>query len=120
MENAKRFDIRHGLLYHSQTMKAIPKHRAERDEKYLQFVRTLPCAVCNRPAPSHAHHHPADGQSSVGLKTSDLRAVPLCGTPVGSRPSCHDRVHQQGKKTFWGDFDVEVLISRLNILFFTR
>ncbi|KAA0888811.1 DUF968 domain-containing protein [Oryzomonas rubra] len=93
----------------------FPKETAERDEVYLQFIRSLPCAKCGRFGPSNAHHHPAAGHSSIGLKVSDYRAVPLCGC------ECHLRVHQIGKRSFWGDLDaVEDLIARLNILFYSR
>ncbi|MGE3549766.1 MAG: DUF968 domain-containing protein [Geobacter sp.] len=95
------------------TMKPQPKQQAVRDEGYLNFIRSLPCCRCAAPSPSHAHHHPAEGNSSVGMKTSDLRTVPLCWR-------CHDLVHRHGKRSFWGRLDVEALISRLNIEFFLR
>lgn len=93
-------------------MIALPKQTVERDGEYLSFVRSLPCSVCSRPSPSHAHHHPLPGHSSVGSKTSDYRTMPLCG-------SCHSAVHQRGRLTFWGNLEVpEELIERLNKLFF--
>lgn len=46
-----------------------------RSAAHLERVRALPCCVCGRPGPSHAHHH---GPRGVGQKTSDYRTVPLC------------------------------------------
>lgn len=107
-----QFDIRHRGVY-APPMRSLPKQTADRDEAYKKFIQSLPCSVCNRPSPSCAHHHPLAGHSSVGLKTSDYRTVPLCGQ------HCHPRVHQIGKVSFWGDLDaVESLIARLNIRYF--
>jgi hypothetical protein len=92
-------------------MRSLPKQTAERDDDYLVFIRSLPCTACGT-APAYAHHHPAAGHSSVGLKTSDYRTLPLCLV-------CHDQVHRIGRSSFWGDLDaVESLIARLNIRFF--
>lgn len=109
--SVKLIDIAVGAAY-AHVMLSQPKQTVERDEKYLQFVRSLPCTVCNHPAPSHAHHHPPAGQSSTGLKTSDYRTVPLCGT------RCHDLLHCVGRHTFWAGVNVELIISQLNASFF--
>ena len=109
----KLFDILYVAVYSAPTMKAQPKQTVERDKKYLDYIRSLPCTVCKCPAPSHAHHHPLEGHSSVGLKTSDFRTVPLCFR-------CHDRVHRSGRVSFWGNTDVEVVISKLNVDYFLR
>jgi len=92
-------------------MKSQPKQTAVRDPEYLKWIRTLPCSACGAFS-TVAHHHPAAGHSSVGLKCDDTRAIPLC-------PTCHHRVHSVGKASFWGDLDaVETMIARLNIRFF--
>lgn len=108
----KRFDIQGVVLYHPLTMLSQPKQTAPRDPAYLDWIRTQPCTACGA-SPVHAHHHPAAGHSSVGLKTSDYRTVPLC-------PVCHDRVHRIGKLSFWGETDVELVISLLNVSFALR
>lgn len=107
-----RFDTAVGHVY-DRPMRPQPKHETARDPEYLDFIRTHACSRCGRPGPSMAHHHPADGHSSVGLKTDDYRTVPACAV-------CHDRVHRAGKKSFWGDIDVEIIIARLNVAFFSR
>lgn len=118
--HSKRFDISGVVLYHPRTMKPQPKQSVPRDEEYLNFIRSLPCQVCSYPAPSNAHHHPLEGNSSVGLKTSDYRTVPLCSIPRGSVEPCHSKVHRVGRRSFWGDTDVEVIISLLNVAYALR
>lgn len=52
--------------------KPLPPARSDR---YLKFVRTKPCLLCDQPAPSHAHHH---GPHAMSEKTDDYRCIPLC------------------------------------------
>lgn len=55
--------------------------------KYLNFVRSLPCAACMAPAPSEAHHAIDVGlHPGMGRKASDLHAMPLCRV-------CHAKLH---------------------------
>lgn len=42
---------------------------------YLDFVRSLPCAVCCRQPRNEAHHYPSRGASGA---TNDLRSMPVC------------------------------------------
>jgi hypothetical protein len=106
-----------GVVGYCRPMISQPKPVTERDEDYKIFIRSLPCSApnCGASAPSVAHHHPLAGHSGKSVTTSDYRTVPLC-------VECHiPGVHQQGRLTFWGDLDaVEVMISQLNIQFFTR
>ena len=51
------------------------KPKTPRSSKYLAWLRTLPCAWCGRGPPSEASHH---GRRGIGLKASDLDAIPLC------------------------------------------
>ena len=48
------------------------------------YIRGLPCAVCDRPAPSEAHHH--TGGRGRGQKADDRRTIPLCRV-------CHTDFH---------------------------
>lgn len=109
---SKRFDILGVVLYHPRTMKPQPKQVAERSEAYKAWIRSLSCISCDR-QPSVPHHQPAVGHSSIGNKVSDYRCMPLCF-------ECHDRYHRIGRRSFWGDFDVELCISKLNVEFFLR
>lgn len=75
-----------------------------RDEKYLSYIRTMPCVLCGTPHNIHAHHTETGG---TGIKGSDMSAVPLCGR-------CHDEVHTKyGKKGFCSPELLEQLIERL-------
>lgn len=91
----------------------LTKQKPERDAKYLAFIRTLPCACCGVHSLSVPHHHNAVGHGGKGSKCSDYRAIPLCSL------KCHNKVHQIGRSSFWGDLDaVETLIVRLNMRYF--
>ena len=110
MISAGMFDIRSTNVY-TPAMQSMPKQTRVEDPDYLDWIRTLPCSACGA-SNSVPHHHPAAGHSSVGLKTSDYRTLPLCFRD-------HDRVHRAGKLSFWGDLElVEVAILRLNESYF--
>ena len=72
---------------------ADPKDTAYRNPKYLQFIDTKPCVVCSRKA---THHHENLCGKGTALKCSDYECLPLC-------LECHNKRHDQGKYTFWGD-----------------
>ena len=66
---------------HGRKMKrSSPKKRSgkgpARDYKYRAWIRSLPCAVCGRPA--QAAHSGSDG--GMKQKASDYSCVPLCIT----------------------------------------
>lgn len=97
----------------------IAKVQRERDEKYSEWVRKLPCIVCLSldPDGSHfngettvGHHWQERGHGGKGTKCSDRRRVPLCYTH-------HAEVHL-GRQTFAAKYgiDAEVLITKLNEL----
>ena len=49
-----------------------------RSKKYLDFVRTQPCAICGRPS-DHAHHIIGiGGMGGMGTKAPDYMTMPLC------------------------------------------
>lgn len=50
----------------------------ERDERYLEYIRTRPCIVCGRMNRSEAHHVKIKELVALGKKTPDWTAVPLC------------------------------------------
>lgn len=77
----------------------FPKPHTFRSERYLEFVRTLPCAVCG--TPYVAPHHAGDDRG-MSLKCSDTRTIPLCAR-------CHTEMHQRGVITFQlvHNFDVK-------------
>jgi len=93
------------MLYKSKTV---------RDERYLRWIRGLHCITCltigEHPLEgSDPHHIPEKGFAAIGLKTSDLRAIPLCHIH-------HREYHQTGRESFKQKYrlDYEFIINRLN------
>lgn len=69
------------------------------------YVRSHPCCVCARPAPSEPHHIPSRG---AGGTSKDL--VPLCGTSVAEgREGCHAEFHRLGAETFQARHKVDLV-----------
>ena len=54
----------------------VPKHHILRSKKYLNFIRSKPCFLCNKPAEPHHERRYADG--GTALTPSDIYAVPAC------------------------------------------
>lgn len=54
-------------------MTSYPKQPPGRSEEYLEYIRGLPCCICQDPA--EPHHLLSAG---VGQKGSDFSCVPLC------------------------------------------
>ena len=71
-----------------------PKTKAARDNKYLAFIRGLPCAVCGKPGPSEAAHQRILQGGGIGLKPSDYETIPLCS-------GCHKLEHAMGSLYLW-------------------
>jgi hypothetical protein len=74
-----------------------------KDERWLEFVRTQPCCVCNSNVGVQAHHPRVgtinSGSAKVtgpgmGEKASDRWAVALCDAH-------HRLVHSEGERWFW-------------------
>lgn len=53
----------------------MPKRMVYQNEKYLSFLRKLPCAISGRCGNIHAHH--VGGKGLGGGKRNDYLAVPL-------------------------------------------
>mgnify|MGYP001611544467 CR=1 FL=1 len=66
----------------------MQKDRTYRDKKYLDYVRSLSCLICNKEA---SPHHIITG--GIGMKCSDLFTIPLCYQH-------HHECHTKGKDTF--------------------
>lgn len=78
-----------------------------RDDKHLQFIRTLPCIRCgNNIATEAAHLRRADARiakpiTGMGIKPDDRFVLPLCGAH-------HRQQHQIGENAFWDGCDPEL------------
>lgn len=55
----------------------IPKTKAWRSKRYLDWVKTLPCVLCGCPA-DDAHHAIGLGLSGMGMTAADYYAIPVC------------------------------------------
>jgi len=51
------------------------KTKTPRDEKYLNYIRSMDCCECGYPGPVDAHHIETGG---MGIKCSDYLTVALC------------------------------------------
>jgi hypothetical protein len=67
--------------------------KTPRSKHYLNFVRQMPCVVCETSCEIHTHHVRLGGHSGMGMKPSDFRTIPLCRTH-------HAECHQHGEATF--------------------
>lgn len=83
----------------------IPKLKPKRSQKHLSFIRKLPCCVCRVSGNTEAAHVRIGTQGGTGIKPSDEFTVPLC-------VYCHRKSHQIGERTFWGDIDRVINLSR--------
>lgn len=66
-------------------MNTIPKVK---DSKYLDWIRTNPCAFCGAIPPSEPHHvRGVDGVPGTSRVPSDHLALPVCR-------ECHDKLQE--------------------------
>lgn len=77
------------------------KDKAERDEAYLKFVRSLPCCITGE-SPVQAHHLVGHGESVMGSKCSDYYTIPLS-------PRVHSELHNHGFKSWEAQHGSQVL-----------
>ncbi len=79
-----------------------------RNRKYLAWIRTLPCIITGR-MPTVPHHQDKRHFKAMGMKCSDMRAVPLC---LESHTEYHDRL---GWKLYEKNrINIERVIRNLN------
>lgn len=79
---------------------------------HLAFIRSLPCSVCGRPAPSEAAHCrlrysggvtvPPEEQGGTALKPADKWCLPMCN-------ACHRWQHTMSESDFWADLEMNPL-----------
>lgn len=83
-----------------------------RSEKYLSFIRSLPCCMCGSQSPNDPHHEGLHA-GGMGLKAPDSHCVPLCR-------SCHTLHDTIGAKSFWRKHDVKMLIIKYLTMYIER
>lgn len=77
----------------------------ERDEHYLAWLRTQPCAICGKTPSDPAHlrfSSIGDGkrETGAGEKSSDHWAVPLCRAH-------HNEQHSMNEREFWASYGID-------------
>ena len=76
-------------------VKSFWKTLPERDSKYINWIKNLPCIICQYPR-SDPHHSETGGK---GTKASDYTSIALCHKH-------HQEVHQIGKKSFQKKYNI--------------
>lgn len=88
--------------------RAMTEHKRRPNERlrpqHREFVQSLPCIACGKPAPSECAHIRTGTDAGTGLKPSDRFCLPLCG-PFG----CHHNQHQVGEAEFFGRLGIDAL-----------
>jgi hypothetical protein len=69
------------------------RHGPTRDRRYLDWIRTLPCAACGSRYRIEAAHTGSDG--GMSQKPSDHSCVPLCGDCHTAGRSAYHRIGKQ-------------------------
>jgi hypothetical protein len=88
------------------------------NRKYLNWLKSQPCVVCNR-VPCDPAHQPSPW-NGVGMKSPDTYCLPLCR-------ECHEKEHRTGHDTFWatvfnepGTYFIKLMIRDMCLAHFTR
>jgi hypothetical protein len=94
-----------------------------RDDAFLRFVRSHPCASCGHQPPSQAAHIRSSDAASgafnpgIGAKPDDRWAIPLC-------QECHldgsGALHRIGEKKFFEGWDPFAEASRFFLAFLAQ
>lgn len=77
-------------------------------QNYIEFIRGLPCLLCNTPGPSDPHHERSaqvGGDGGTALKPSDVYLVPLC----------HKHHVWRDSKQFWEDGNTDVYFDKCRL-----
>lgn len=90
----------------------FPKPTRSKDKAYIEWIRSLNCCITGSRGPSDPHHIPKLGESGMGTKTDDRRAIPL-------RHDVHVEYHNLGRLSFAAKYnlDYEYVIKKLNAIY---
>jgi len=86
----------------------LQKRKPERSQKYLNWVKSLPCAATG--APADDAHHGQDIGLGGGMKPSDFFTMPLTREQ-------HGRRHSAGRVAFeryWGCEEATAILKTLD------
>lgn len=85
---------------------SLQKPKTYRSEKYLKFVRSLPCCVSGSSLDVQTHHL---FKSGTALKGDDLSCIPI-------RADLHAELHQIGWSTFQERHRINLIEENRNVL----
>lgn len=87
----------------------------ERDNKHLQFIRSLPCCICGDDTSTEAAHIRAGsvnhGKPYTGMaeKPSDKWTLPLCGVH-------HREQHTMNEIAFWYKYNINPFTLAMTLM----
>ena len=104
-------------------MNLLSKENIKRMEKYLNYVRQLPCVVCKNTSRSQAAHVRYLGICGIGLKPDDTKfTVPLCDKCHKEQHAYNDgeKTEQSAEEKWWRTKDInpEKITTMLYEVFF--
>lgn len=77
------------IIGNFRTKTKKPKSREHRqDEAHLDWIRTLPCCICESDGSDPHHLLSIKDARGMAMKSQDWWTVPLCRR-------CHDRLHKE-------------------------
>lgn len=74
---------------------AIPKSPGD-FPRHLEYIRTLPCVICDAPPPSEACHLRMGLGGGMGIKPDDRLTIPMCHRHHDEQTLC-----KSGEVGFW-------------------
>lgn len=86
----------------------------QKDNKHLDFIRSLPCCICHDDTSTEAAHIRtsalAHGKNPTGMqeKSSDKWALPLCNRH-------HREQHTMNEMAFWKKYGIEPFMLALSL-----
>lgn len=86
----------------------------ERDEKHLDFIRSLPCCICGDNTSTEAAHirtgSIGHGKRSTGMqeKPSDKWSLPLCNHH-------HREQHTMNEMAFWKRYGIDPFLKAISL-----
>jgi len=85
----------------------------EKDEKHLNFIRSLPCCICGGINTEAAHIRTASleyGKRGLGMqeKASDAWALPLCNAH-------HREQHAMNEMAFWKMYGINPFLLAMSL-----
>jgi len=90
------------------------KQPREHDKRHLDFIRSLPCCICQDNTSTEAAHirtgNLAYGKSPTGMqeKSSDKWALPLCGRH-------HREQHTMNEIAFWKQYGIDPFMLAITL-----